>query len=71
VISLTQTEGSLRISLKAEAGRTYHLQRRDEINGLWARVGDAQAATVDGPINFLLSLPQTVAASGLYRVEVQ
>jgi len=63
-------EGALRISLQAEASRTYRLQRRNAADGSWSTVGASQTATADGPISFTVPLPAEGESAGLFRVEV-
>jgi len=63
-------EGALRISLQAEASRTYRLQRRNAADGSWSTVGASQTPTADGPISFTVPLPAEGESTGLFRVEV-
>lgn len=63
-------EGALRISLQAEASRTYRLQRRSGADGSWSTVGASQTPTADGPISFTVPLPTEGESAGLFRVEV-
>ena len=68
---LAQTEAALKVSLSAEAGRTYRLQRRNEAGSAWVNEVEPQATTVAGPVTFSLFLDPNSASVGLFRVEVQ
>ena len=70
-LTVTQTETALTVLLSAESGRTYRLQRRNEASGSWINEGEPQAATVAGPVTFLVLLDPNNASVGLFRVEVQ
>ena len=70
-LTITQTEAALKVSLSAESGRTYRLQRRNEASSAWVNEGEPQATTVAGPVTFSLFLDPNSASVGLFRVEVQ
>lgn len=70
-LTVTLEAGLLRISLTAEASRSYRLQRRSGIDGSWTPVGEAQTAAAAGPISFTVAdLPKADDAT-LYRVEAR
>jgi hypothetical protein len=70
-LTVTQTETALKVVLSAESGHTYRLQRRNEAGNAWINEGEPQAATVAGPVTFLILLEPNNASVGLFRVEVQ
>jgi hypothetical protein len=70
-LTISQTEAALKVSLSAESGRTYRLQRRNEAGSAWVNEGEPQATTVAGPVTFSLFLDPNSASVGLFRVEVQ
>jgi hypothetical protein len=70
-LTILQTEAALKVSLSAESGRTYRLQRRNEASSAWVNEGEPQATTVAGPVTFSLFLDPNSATVGLFRVEVQ
>jgi hypothetical protein len=70
-LTISQTEAALKVSLSAESGRTYRLQRRNEASSAWVNEGEPQATTVAGPVTFSLFLDPNSASVGLFRVEVQ
>ena len=70
-LTISQTEAALKVSLSAESGRTYRLQRRNEASGSWINEGEPQAATVAGPVIFSILFDPNSASFGLFRVEVQ
>lgn len=66
----TLADGTLRVTLQAEASRTYRLQRREASNGSWSTVGSSRTPTADGPISFTVTLSSEEGSTGLFRVEV-
>jgi hypothetical protein len=71
VLTITQTEVTLKVTLSGESGRTYRLQRRNEASGAWVNEGEPQAPSVAGPVTFTILLNPNNASVGLFRVEVQ
>jgi hypothetical protein len=71
VLTITQTEVTLKVLLSGESGHTYRLQRRNETDGAWVNEGEPQAPSVAGPVTFPILLNPNNASVGLFRVEVQ